>query len=100
MTFCLFLTLPAALADAELHFLPEHTRVYTPERAHDPYLDDGAAPPMVLQLYFDSLRELEASPRRLMQVVRSCEAQAMAVRRFAVPEATIGRNCYCTYLVT
>ena len=33
--------------------------VHTPARANDPYLDDGAPPQLVLQLYFTELPEME-----------------------------------------
>jgi uncharacterized protein (TIGR02118 family) len=69
-------------------------RVYTPASASDPYLDDGAPPSSVVQLYFDSLHELDdciATHGAL-----KCAAQAMAVRTFAVPAPGIGQ---CTYLV-
>src|SRR5688572_20068679 len=39
----------------------QKVHVYTPGRAHDPFLNDGAAPPLALQLYFDSLALLEAA---------------------------------------
>ena len=75
----------------------QKVHVYTPGRAHDPYLNDGAAPPLVMQLYFDSLPLLEAACDGALQPVRAlCEVQAMRVLPFAVPEPAIP---LCTYLV-
>jgi uncharacterized protein (TIGR02118 family) len=102
VAFCLFLTLSHALDDADVERLPAHTRIYTPVSAFDPYLDDGRAPPMVLQLYFDRLQELEDWAARLAQLVRSCDAQAMAVRHYRAPDPDIRSpdDKWCTYLVT
>ena len=69
-------------------------RRYTPSKASDPYLDDGAPPSSVVQLYFDSLPQLEEFAKKNEEL--GCKAQAMAVRPFAVPEPGVGR---CTYLV-
>lgn len=69
-------------------------RRYTPSKASDPYLDDGAPPSSVVQLYFDSLPQLERFARGNEKL--KCKAQAMAVRAFDVPEPGIG---LCTYLV-
>lgn len=97
MAFCLFLTLPRAPEEPSVARLPAQTLVHTPVRAFDPYLDDGAAPAMVLQLYFERLDALEAAASRIAELIPSCDAQAMAVRRFAPPHA--GR-AHCTYLVS
>lgn len=97
MSFCLFLTLSHVLDEASLAGLPAPTLVHTPVRAFDPYLDDGAPPPMVLQLYFDRLQELEDRASRIAAAVRSCDAQAMAVRRFVPSHAAPAQ---CTYLVS
>jgi uncharacterized protein (TIGR02118 family) len=71
--------------------------VYTPERASDPFLDDGAPPPLVVQLYFDDLMRLEeACDGALAQYASRSVAQAMAVRRYAVPAPAAAK---CTYLV-
>ena len=69
--------------------------IYTPQAAQDPYLDDGAPPPLVLQLYFDELPRLEHACTGLSDL-GDCVAQAMAVRRFPVPEP---KAPGCTYLV-
>jgi uncharacterized protein (TIGR02118 family) len=76
----------------------EKVHVYTPGRAHDPFLNDGAPPPLALQLYFDSLAELEAAIAGSLTPVKAmCEVQAMLVRAFAVPEPR--EDPLCTYLV-
>lgn len=130
MSFCLFIVFhdrenPAArLSDAEqarldalLRGVPGLGRalVHTPARAHDPLLDDGAPPPLALQLYFASLRMLEAAAGRagrLQALARAdvlpalsgaeVEQQAMAVRAYEVPEPagrSGGGDTWCTYLV-
>src|SRR5262245_33774657 len=72
--------------------------VYTPGRARDPFLDDGAPPPFVLQLYFDALPRLEAALAGPLAPAKGrCEAQAMLVRPFIVPEPR--EDHLCTYLV-
>jgi uncharacterized protein (TIGR02118 family) len=69
---------------------------YTPDRAHDPYLDDGAAPQDVAQVYFDTLEALEEAARGLRQGT----AEAMQVHRFDVPHPwTRIPQRWCTYLV-
>jgi uncharacterized protein (TIGR02118 family) len=63
----------------------------------DPFLDDGAPPGGVTQLYFDSIAALEAAAAKLGG---EADAEAMQVHRFAVPHPwhrTPAR--YCTYLV-
>lgn len=70
---------------------------YRPDRVRDPYLDDGAAPAFVAQLYFDSLAALEAAAAR---IDASVGAEAMQVHSFPVPQPWQGRpERYCTYLV-
>lgn len=72
--------------------------VYTPGRAHDPFLNDGAPPPLALQLYFDALTSAEAAVAGPLSPIRSiCEVQAMLVRPFAVPEPR--KDPLVTYLV-
>lgn len=103
--------------DAVLRGIPGLARalVHTPARAHDPLLDDGAPPRLALQLYFESLRALEAAAGRagpLQALARAevlpamagagVEQQAMAVRAYEVPEpaGTSGPgDTWCTYLV-
>jgi hypothetical protein len=103
--------------DAALRGIPGLVRalVHTPAHAHDPLLDDGAPPPLALQLYFASLRMLEAAAGRagrLQALARAdvlpalsgaeVEQQAMAVRAYEVPEPagrSGGGDTWCTYLV-
>jgi hypothetical protein len=129
MTICLFLTFrlpvsqspnPAEMArlDGLLRATPRLLKalVHTPERATDPYLDDGPPPQLVLQLYFAEPPELEAVLARdgHLRVLLSRDAypdlasahvtqQAMLVRTFPVPEPTFGtapNAPFCTYLVS
>jgi uncharacterized protein (TIGR02118 family) len=76
----------------------EKVHVYTPGRAHDPYLNDGAPPPLLLQLYFGALPALEAALAGPLSPAKDvCEVQAMLVRPYAVPEPR--HDPLCTYLV-
>ena len=70
---------------------------HSPDRVRDPFLDDGTAPAVVTQLYFDSIAALE---RAAADVSVHADAEAMQVHRFAVPQPW-GRAParYCTYLV-
>jgi uncharacterized protein (TIGR02118 family) len=95
--FCLFLESPRpGLVDAKLC---RRVLLHTPARAHDPFLDDGAPPATVAQLYFESLQDLEASAAALGEPWAG--AEAMDVRSFAVPDPRIraADGAYCTYLV-
>lgn len=93
--FCLFLDTDAAGGR------PAGCRkvlAHAPSRVRDPLLDDGAPPSGVVQLYFDSLAELEAAAVRAPAGV---EVEAMAVHKYSLtgerirsPDAT-----WCTYLV-
>jgi len=127
MNTCLFLTFKSGgdIAAAELARLmtlvratPRLTKalLHTPANTSDPYVKDGPAPSLVLQLYFDELPELEAALSRtghlgalashdeFPALARAEIAhQAMLVRPFAVPEpafATAPGEPYCTYLVS
>ncbi|MGE0733152.1 MAG: hypothetical protein AB7G15_04540 [Alphaproteobacteria bacterium] len=87
--------------------------LYTPERAHDPYLDDGPPPLLALQLYFPALPTLEAAASRsghlqaLVDGVPSLAGaegaqQAMVARDFAAPDPRFQGppgQLPCTYLV-
>ncbi|MBU6496953.1 MAG: EthD family reductase [Rhodospirillales bacterium] len=79
--------------------------IHTPAATHDPYLDDGAPPALVLQLYFDEIAALEAAIApggRLAALPGLARQQAMLVRPFAVPDArlrTASGAPHCTYLV-
>lgn len=73
------------------------TLLHVPSAARDPFLDDGAAPMPVAQLYFESLGALETAAGDIGQAI---EAEAMSVHRFDVPEPwpQAPQGC-CTYLV-
>lgn len=97
--------------------VPHLTRalVFTPSAATDPYLDDGASPPLAFELYFDSLDALEAAVGRSgpLQALARADAlpsmagtavtqQAMVVRSYRAPDPTFrvpARGRHCTYLV-
>jgi len=90
-------------------------RVFTPESAHDPYLNDGPPPPLALQLYFDDIATLEAAlapdghlqalarPDTLPSLARAqVVQQAMLARGYPVPDDRIrtpSGSPHCTYLV-
>lgn len=91
-------------------------RIYTPEHATDPYLNDGPPPQLAFQLYFADIADLEAAlaPDGHLQALAApatlpslagiaVTQQAMLVRRFPVPDATFGTpagGLPCTYLVS
>jgi hypothetical protein len=127
MNTCLFLTVgfattPPDTEKAKLEDLLRATPklhkalIHTPSNAIDPYVKDGPAPSLVLQLYFGELPELESalsrsSPlgalasRHEFPALAQAEVtqQAMLVRSFAVPEPafeTPPGEPYCTYLVS
>jgi len=97
---------------AGLRRLVVHTPL--PGGAHDPYLHDGAPPCCALQLYFDDLGKLEDTLRDGGAAHAFADAarfpalagatlvhQAMAVRRFPVPEpSAFAEGEQCTYLVS
>jgi uncharacterized protein (TIGR02118 family) len=83
-------------------------RLYTPERAHDPYLHDGAPPPLALQLYLVDIAALEAALgagghlQALAALLPRATHQAMLARDFRVPDPvsrTPAGALPCTYLV-
>lgn len=91
MNVCLYLCANEAL---ELEPPPcRRALVYEPNQVRDPYLDDGAPPRRVAQLYFESLGELEAAAGAIPGRWR---AEAMSVHAFAVPLPAVP---VCTYLV-
>jgi len=102
VSFCLFVSFAEADAAAAAQTLRrlrlgERNLVHTPARARDPYLDDGAPPALVAQLYFAELPALErAVPVLEENLPKAAGCEAMLVRRFAVPQPGEGR---CTYLV-
>jgi uncharacterized protein (TIGR02118 family) len=71
----------------------ERALAYTPDRVRDPYLDDGAPPQTVAQLYFDSLASLEAAAAAIRG---PWIAEAFSVHVFPVPQPGAPA---CTYLV-
>jgi hypothetical protein len=125
---CLFLTFrarAAPFAAGEMAKLDEVLRatpkldkalVHTSVSASDPYVKDETSPPLVLQLYFGELADLEAAVSRNGHLggLASCgefpglsmadvAQQAMMVRPFAVPEPAFQNargKPYCTYLVS
>jgi uncharacterized protein (TIGR02118 family) len=86
--------------------------VHTPAQARDPFLDDGAPPALVLQLYFARLLDMESAAARGGAVARLAEAlagetgaaprwEAMLTRRLDVPAPRRAEDAgpWCTYLV-
>jgi hypothetical protein len=127
MSACLFLsfrfdTEPAAAETAKLDRLLraspnlQKALVHTPASTSDPYVKDGPAPSLVLQLYFADLPELEAALSRagVLRALTSGDEfpalaqadvvqQAMLVRPFVVPDPlfrTPPGERHCTYLVS
>ena len=126
MNTCLFLTFKSGTdpAAAELARLAEFVRatpklakalLHTPASTSDPYVEDGPAPSLVLQLYFAELPDLEAALSRggylgtlasrgefPALADASVAQQAMLVRPYAVPDPafqTPAGEPHCTYLV-
>jgi hypothetical protein len=89
-------------------------RVYAPESASDPYLNDGAPPQLAAELYFDRIEDLEAAlaANGHLQALAAPGAfpslsgaavtqQAMLCRAYPVPEAKFESAApHCTYLVS
>jgi hypothetical protein len=127
MRTCLFVSFRSATSqpDGELAKLDDllcstpgldKALVHTAASASDPYVRDGPAPSLVLQLYFAELPALEATlsragslraltSRREFPALAEAELlhQAMLVRPFAVPEPefrTASGEPHCTYLVS
>ena len=87
-----------------------HALIHTPATAHDPYLNDGPSPPLVIQLYFQNIADLEAASgdkgalQALATVVPSLAGaevteQAMLARSFPTDDVKPAEPA-CTYLVT
>ena len=102
MSFCLFAVFSEPFEGIpglvrRIHGL-EKVHVYTPGRAYDPFLNDGAPVPLALQLYFASLPDAESAIARALAPIRPiCEVQVMLARPFAVPEPR--EDALYTYLV-
>lgn len=89
--------------------------IHTPAHATDPYLNDGPAPQLILQLHFHDIAALEAClrPEGRLQALAAPGAlsslagaqisqQAMLVRSFATPDPTFRTPADalpCSYLV-
>jgi uncharacterized protein (TIGR02118 family) len=76
----------------------EAALLHTAAQAHDPFLDDGAPPPLVLQLYFGSLPELERAVAEAAWPQSVVSHEAMLVRRYS-PSGAPMQEPWCTYLV-
>ena len=128
MSTCLFLTFrswatPLTAGEADkldnlLRATPKLGKalVHTSVSASDPYVKGESAPPLVLQLYFDDLGDLETAVSRNGHLCALTSAdkfpglsaadvaqQAMMVRPCAVPEPAFQNppgTPYCTYLVS
>ena len=99
MSFCLFLELASSELPA-LGAMPglEAALMHTAASAHDPYLNDGASPPLVLQLYFASLPELEHAAAHARWPEGIVNHEAMLVRSYS-PAHSKKDEPWCTYLV-
>ena len=78
--------------------------LFTPASSHDPYLDDGAPPPLVIEMTFAHIEELEAAAGQAgglagLASLSGAEIaeQAMLTRVFL--DAAAPRLQSCTYLV-
>ena len=99
MSFCLFVEL-AAGETPQLGAMPglQAMLMHTPAQARDPFLDDGAAPALVLQLYFASLPELERSAAQAAWPQSVVSYEAMLVRPYPASDSGM-KEPWCTYLV-
>jgi uncharacterized protein (TIGR02118 family) len=125
IAYFLTFTIPETrLTDAELDRLAGFLRrtpglakalVFTPEAAHDPYLDDGPCPALMLECHFPNIEALEAviAEGGYFRALASAELipglagatvtqQAMLSRGFPVPDPvyrTPAGRLPCTYVV-
>jgi hypothetical protein len=87
--------------------------IHTPASASDIYTADGLSPPLVLQLYFEELTDLEsalATDGHLLEVARpgnfpslagsKATHQAMYARHFEVAEPAAKDKPRCSFLVS
>jgi hypothetical protein len=81
-------------------------KIFTPARAHDPYLDDGAPPPLLVESYFPTIEALEAVIAadgyfRGLPGLPGAKVtqQAMLARRYPVPQMAEAKF-QCTYVVS
>jgi uncharacterized protein (TIGR02118 family) len=80
-------------------------QLLSPAAARDPYIDDGPAPMLTLQLYFERLEALEAAAGTLAAGIPPGLAraqvfhQAMWTRFFPVPEPIDTPRHSCSFLV-
>ncbi len=85
----------------------EAALLFTPAGAHDPYLNDGAPPPLAIQVKFTAIEALEAASRGPVAGLAALPSlagaeigeQAMLTRVFPVPDPSIADAPRCTYLV-
>jgi uncharacterized protein (TIGR02118 family) len=102
MSTCLFVSFAHADASAVLEELSrtrigKKCRVHIPATARDPFLQDSAAPALVLQVYFVELAALQAGIAALETILGpGAECEAMAVTAFPVAQPGCGA---CSYLV-
>ncbi|MFN3937233.1 MAG: hypothetical protein ACK4KW_06615 [Gemmobacter sp.] len=81
--------------------------IFTPATARDIYVDDGAAPPLGLQLLFDRLEELEGAAAHLADALAAVtslrgtlpDAQAFWRRTFPVDDPVPRGERPCSYVV-
>ena len=73
----------------------ERALVHAPAQARDPFLHDGAPPPLVAQIYFATLPQ----PGEALARLPPSKYEAMLVHRFEVAEPGIRSDPWCTYLV-
>lgn len=119
MGFCHFLTWHkpgATVSEAALSRLAtllrhaDHAQIHTPATAHDPYLDDGAPPALVVQSHFPTIEAMEAAfaPDGPLQALADPDIlpgatrtqQAMLTRAYPVPNPPVAKGAvHCTYLV-
>ena len=101
MSFCLFVEMRVQPGSGEPPSLAgarglREALAHTAAEARDPFLNDGASPALVLQLYFDEISALEATAARISWPEGVVSYEAMAVRRIVHEKRS---EPWCTYLV-